>query len=124
MLLIHFFLCMHSSIIEKIILLQVMYKADNLLVIISKSCVFDRCIRRPEYSFLPFPASISPGRIECHVLFTAIRFSSRLPVIDNVSVRVVRETRGAPHGSHQRIGTRSVGEDLTVFTGCQSICRS
>jgi len=37
---------------------------------------------------------------------------------------VVRESRGAPHGSHQRIGTRSVGEDPTVLTQRQGVCRS
>lgn len=50
------------------------------------------------------------------------RLSFRIvSVIENVAVRVVHETYGAPDGSHQRVGTCCSGEDSKVFAGHQSI---
>jgi len=78
--------------------------------------------------FFPFSSNISPGtitrwkRAPCAVNHGSL--FKQAAVIENVSVRVVRESRGAPHGSHQRIGTRSVGEDPTVLTQRQGVCRS
>lgn len=47
-----------------------------------------------------------------------------VPVIHNVSVRMVRESRGAPHGSHQRIGTCSAREDPAMLAECHGVRRS
>lgn len=51
-------------------------------------------------------------------------FFQQAPVIQNVSVRMVRESHGAPHRSHQRIRTCSAGEDPAMLAESHGVRRS
>jgi len=63
--------------------------------------------------------------------FVTLRARSRVTffrigaaVNENVSARVVRGPYGAPHRSHQRIGTHFAGEDPAVLSGRQGVRHS
>lgn len=88
-----------------------------------------RCVKLERTSFSFLASNIPPDTIARWKRNTSAPLArgslfKQAPVIENVSARVVREPRGAPHGSYQRRGTRSFRKDPTVLTGRQGVCHS